>query len=149
MGVALSERQASLYAAEADSLDGLGVRWRRRADAQAYLDRLIESEWFFDRYPTFVRCTVERRGSGSAVSTCHPLGPLGAGLTPTEGVILVADGCLTQPVVLHELAHLLVPIESGHGREFVETQLALVRHEMGLFAFAGYRHALRAARIYA
>jgi hypothetical protein len=46
---------------------------------------------------------------------------------------------------LHELAHLLAPVESGHGLPFAEVLLELVRHEMGFFAFADFCAALRAS----
>jgi hypothetical protein len=143
VNVTLAPHQAALYVAEAASIDGLGRRWRRLADAQSYVDGLIGSAWFFDRWPGFVRCTVERRGSGSVWSTCQHLDASGVGGNATEGVILLADGGLTQPVVLHELAHLLLPPGSGHHAAFAETHLTLVRHEMGFFAFADYYHALR------
>lgn len=143
MTVTLASHQAALYSAEAATIEGLGLRWRRLADAQRYLDGLIGSAWFFDRWPAFVRGTIERRGSGSSWSTCQHLDATGTSGHATEGVILVADGGLTQPVVLHELTHLLLPPGSGHRTAFAETHLTLVRHEMGFFAFAAYYHALR------
>jgi putative metallohydrolase (TIGR04338 family) len=139
----LSATQAALYAAETRAIDRAGLRWRRLAHAQAYLDDLVSSAWFFDRWPTLLRCTVERRGARSVWSTCHHLDHDGPGATTTEGVILVADGSLAQPVVLHELAHLVVAPGIGHGPAFAETLLTLVRHEMGFFAFAEYYEALR------
>jgi hypothetical protein len=144
MATRLGSHQADLYAAEAETIDGLGLRWVRRATAQAYVDGLIESEWFSELWPSFLRCTVERRGSGSVWSTCQPLDADGPRGSATEGVILLADRCLTQPVVLHELAHLLLPPHTGHQPPFAETLLTLVRHEMGFFAFAELYHALRA-----
>ena len=139
----LGPRQAALYAAEAESLGGLGVSWRRLAEARAYLDTLVESDWFAARWPHFVRCALQRRGRGSRWSTCQPLDADGPGGRPTEGVVLVADGGLSQPVLLHELSHLLAAPGSGHGDEFAAVQLALVRREMGFFAYAAYRQALR------
>jgi len=139
----LASRQAELYAAESASLANVGQRWARLADAQSYLDRLVNSAWFFQRWPTFVRATIERRASGSVWSTCQHLDEAGAGGGATEGVILIATGSLTQPVVLHELAHLLRAPGLGHDPLFAETMLTLVRHEMGFFAFADYYHALR------
>jgi len=138
---ALGSRQAALYAAEAEAIDGLGVRWSRGADVQAYVDGLLESAWFFERWPHFLCCTVERRGSGARWSTCHALDDSGPGGSATEGVLLLAS--LTQPVVLHELAHLLVPPGAGHGPAYAETLLTLVRHEMGFPAFAALYAALR------
>jgi hypothetical protein len=139
----LAARQAALYAAEAATIDGAGRHWPRLRDAQAYLDGLTGSDWFFERWPTFVRATIERRGQGSTWSTCKALDANGPGDTPTEGVILLAGQILAQSTVLHELAHLLVPPGIGHGPAFAKTLLALVRHEMGFFAFADLLDALR------
>jgi putative metallohydrolase (TIGR04338 family) len=123
----LGALQARVYAAE-EAIQAQGRRWTRIADAQAYLDGLIESEWFFERWPHLLRCTVERRGSGARWSTCSHL-------DRSEGVILVAPGALIQPVVLHELAHLVLPSDCGHGPPFADTLLELVRHEMGFYAY--------------
>jgi putative metallohydrolase (TIGR04338 family) len=134
--------QAELYAAEHAVLDDLGVCWDRVSDAQADLDRLVDSAWFGERWPHFVRCTVERRCRGARWSCCQPLDAAGPDGAPTEGVILVADGGLRQPVILHELAHLLCGEAAGHGVVFARTHLELVRHEMGFFAYADYLHDL-------
>jgi putative metallohydrolase (TIGR04338 family) len=139
----LGTHQAELYAAEAMTIAEAGRRWSRIRDAQRYLDDLIDGEWFTSRWPDLLGCTVERRGSGSVWSTCQRLDTDGADDRPTEGVILVADGALTQPVMLHELAHLLVPPDAGHGPVFAGVLLSLVRHEMGFFAYAEFLHALR------
>lgn len=144
METALGPYQEALYAAEHVSIDRVGLSWHRRADVQAYVTNLVESSWFFERWPWFVRCIVERRGHGSRWSTCRPLDDAGPGGRPTEGVILLADGAARQPVVLHELAHLLAPPDAGHGPPFAATLLTLVRAEMGFFAFAEFRDALRA-----
>jgi len=139
----LGRQQADLYAAETEALEGLGLAWRRLPAAQAYLDALIGSAWFFDHWPTLVRVTIERRGRGSVWSTCQHLDAHGPHNRATEGVILVAEGSLTQAVVLHELAHLLLPAGAGHGPAFARTMLRLVRHEMGFFAFSALHEALR------
>ncbi len=138
----LGPQQAALYAAEAASIDGLGIVWRRLGDAQLAVDGLVGSAWFAERWPHFVRAVVERRGRGATWSTCNPLDTAGPGGRPTEGVILVA-GALRQPTVLHELTHLLLPRGAGHGRDFAEAMLALVRHEMGFVAYVEYLYALR------
>ena len=143
MGRRLGAHQADLYAAEHEAIAGAGLRWERLSDAQRYVDRLVASAWFAARWPHLLRCAVERRGSGSVWSLAHGLDADGPGRRPTEGVVLVADGELRQAVVLHELAHLVSPPDAGHGPEFARTHLALVRHEMGFFAFADYRRALR------
>jgi putative metallohydrolase (TIGR04338 family) len=137
----LGAHQGALYAAEAESIAGLGITWSRIADARRYLDGLVASPWFAERWPHFVRAALERRGSGAVWSTAVALNHDGPRGTPTEGIVLVA-GPLRQPVVLHELAHLLLPRDAGHNREFAETLLALVRAEMGFPAFAELFQAL-------
>jgi hypothetical protein len=139
----LGRAQADVYAAEAETLDHLGIVWPRRRAAQAYLDHLLGSAWFGEQWPHFVACTIELRGDGAAWSTNHPLDAGGPGGRPTEGVLLITRTSLTQPVVLHELAHLLAPVDAGHGPDFVAVHLTLVRREMGIVPFADYLHALR------
>ncbi|HET6794611.1 MAG TPA: hypothetical protein VFH45_09225 [Acidimicrobiales bacterium] len=138
----LGAAQADLYAAEADSVDRLGVVWRRLADARCHAGLLVGSDWFAERWPHFVECDVERRGSGSVWSTCLPLDDGGPEGRPTRGVVLLADGGLRQPVLLHELAHLLNRPGAGHDRAFAAIHLTLVRHDMGFLAYAEYRRAL-------
>lgn len=146
MRARLGAVQSDVYAAEHEALSGRGVQWRRVRDAQAYVDDLVASPWFVERWPHFVRCAVERRGSGSVYSTNDALDRCGPGGAPTEGAVLLADGCLCQEVVLHELAHLLAPPDCGHGPEFLAVQTELVRREMGFFAFVEYREALARRR---
>ncbi|HZT64676.1 MAG TPA: hypothetical protein VFA11_02700 [Acidimicrobiales bacterium] len=143
MSPALGRCQSELYAAEAESIGRRGIRWTKVAAAQAHVDRLVGSPWFAGRWPHFVHCAIERRGRGSVWSVSHPLDSDGPGGLPTEGVILVADGALAQPVLLHELAHLLVPESAGHGPAFAAVHLSLVRHDMGFDAYAEYLGCLR------
>jgi putative metallohydrolase (TIGR04338 family) len=138
----LGAQQAALYAAESESIEGLGITWPRLVDAQRDIDRLVASSWFAQQWPHFVRATVRRRGRGAVWSLGIPLDHDGPSGQPTEGVIVVA-GPLRQPVVLHELAHLLAPEGAGHGPPFAETLLTLVRSEMGFPAFVELLYALR------
>lgn len=143
MPARLGDRQAALYAAEGRALAGVGLRWRRVADAQRYVDALLDRDWFGDRWPQLVRCTVERRARGARWSTFQALDHDGPDGTATEGVLLVAPTGLDQPTVLHELAHLVCPPETGHAPPFARALLSLVRHEMGFFAYADLRAELR------
>jgi putative metallohydrolase (TIGR04338 family) len=142
--VRLGRWQSAVYAAEGEALAEAGTAWRRIEEARSYVDGLLEKEWFVRRWGHFVACAVERRGQGSRWSVSHPLDADGPGGLPTEGVVLVADGQLTQAPLLHELAHLLVPADAGHGPAFVAAQLELVREEMGFSAYAEYRACLQA-----
>ena len=141
-GRKLGTYQAALYAAEEESIGGLGITWPRLAAAQRDVDRLVASAWFAQRWPHFSHVTIERRGHGAVWSTAVALDRDGPDGAPTEGVVLVA-GALRQPVVLHELAHLLLPRGAGHGPVFAEALLTLVRHEMGFPAFAELFQALK------
>jgi putative metallohydrolase (TIGR04338 family) len=138
----LGAQQAALYAAEAESVEALGITWARLADARRHVDRLVQSAWFAERWPHFATATIQRRGHGAVWSLGVALDRAGPHGGPTQGVILLA-GPLRQPVVLHELAHLLLPRGAGHGPPFAETLLTLVRGEMGFPAFAELFHALR------
>lgn len=140
--VVLGERQAGLYAAETAALGDRGLRWPSVRDVRRYVDGLVASDWFAARWPHLVAVSLERRGRGSVWSTCRALDGEGPGGRPTEAVVLLADGALVQHVVLHELAHLLGNPGAGHDRDFAALHLALVRHEMGFFAYAAYRRAL-------
>lgn len=148
MAVRLGERQTALYAAEARALHGLGRRWRRVADIQRYVDALITGDWFADRWPQLVRCTVERRARGARWSTFQALDHDGPEGTPTEGVLLLAPPGFDQPTVLHEVAHLVLPPDTGHAPPFAQALLGLVRHEMGFFAYADLRTELRSTGAY-
>lgn len=149
MPVRLGDRQAAFYAAEGRSLTGVGRRWRRVSDAQHYVDELVGGDWFGERWPQLVRCTIERRARGARWSTFQALDDDGPHGTATEGVLLVAPTGLDQPTVLHELAHLVLPPETGHGPPFARTLLGLVRHEMGFFAYSDLRAELRSIDGYA
>ena len=144
MATRLGVVQAAVYAAEEEALAGAGIWWRRVAEAQRYADQLVDRAWFAARWPHFGRLQVQRRSSGARYSTCTALeGPEAApGGPATEALVLLAPGHLTQAVLLHELAHVLAVDDGGHGRRFLATQLELVRHEMGIEVWAGYRAAL-------
>ena len=144
MATRLGVVQAAVYAAEEEALAGAGVVWRRIAEARHYAALLVDRDWFAARWPEFGRLHVERRSSGARYSTCAALdgtdrSPPGG---PTGAVVLLAPGHLTQAVLLHELAHVLAVGDEGHGAGFLTVQLELVRHEMGVMAWADYRAAL-------
>ncbi len=55
----------------------------------------------------------------------------------------------TEPIVLHELAHLLVssPAVAPHGPEFAAGELALVDHRLGASAAAALASSFAAHRV--
>lgn len=109
---------------------------------RAYVDALVESEWFYDRWPRLETVTVHRKGSGATWSQARGHGP-------ECGEIFLAPKALDLATVLHELAHLCCSADEGHGLLFVETLLTLVRHEIGFQAWADLYYALRSTKPFA
>lgn len=126
----LRERQFSVYACEDAALAGAGRVFRDLREVRAYLEELIGSDWWADRWPHVEAIPVERtrseRFSGYAV----------------EGTAEIRLGSLREPVVLHEVAHVVTPC-AGHGPAFVKALLALVRERLGFHAYGALLAELR------
>ena len=124
------ERQQSVYAGEDTALAGAGREFRDLREVRSYLDDLIGSDWWADRWPHVEAIPLSRtrsgRFSGYAVES--------------TGEIRV--GSLLEPVVLHEVAHIVAP-GAGHGPAFVEALLALVRERLGFHAYGALLAELR------
>jgi len=124
-------RQLEVYRAEDAALAGRGRAFRGPAEAQRYVDALVASDWWGGRWPEIDRVAVgrsrSRRWDGYAVAGEHEIR-----LASRE-----------EPVLLHELAHLVTPGD-GHGEAFAAALLDLVRHQMGFHAYGALRHELRA-----
>jgi putative metallohydrolase (TIGR04338 family) len=124
------ERQVNVYACEEAALTGAGRAFRDLRDVRAYLDDLINSDWWADRWPHVETIAVARtrseRFSGYAV----------------EGSGEIRVGSLSEPVVLHEVAHVVTP-GTGHGPAFVDALLALVRERLGFHAYGALLAELR------
>ena len=124
------ERQLTVYACEEAALAGTGRVFKDLRDVRAYLDDLINSDWWADRWPHVETIPVARtrseRFSGYAV----------------EGSGEIRVGSLSEPVVLHEVAHVVTP-GSGHGPAFVDALLALVRERLGFHAYGALLAELR------
>jgi putative metallohydrolase (TIGR04338 family) len=124
------ERQQSVYAGEEAALAGAGRVFRDLREVRAYLDELIGSDWWADRWPHIEAIPVGRTRSERF-----------SGYAP-EGSGEIRVGSLTEPVVLHEVAHVVAP-GAGHGPVFVEALLALVRERLGFHAFGALLAELR------
>jgi putative metallohydrolase (TIGR04338 family) len=135
MSESLRERQQSLYAAEDAALGAAGRRFHDLGEVRAYVAELVASEWWADRWPHSdaipVGRTRSRRFGGYAVDQ-H-------GAT---GEIRLAAGSLREPVVLHEVAHVVSP-GAGHGPAFVAGLLALVRERLGFHSYGALLAELR------
>ena len=127
------ERQLGVYAGEEAALAGAGRIFRDLGEVRAYLDDLVGSDWWADRWPHVeaipVARTRSRRFSGYAVEGTGEIR-----LRTERQVELPGIGSLREPVVLHEVAHVVTPGD-GHGPAFVDALLALVRERLVFHAF--------------
>ena len=128
------ECQAGVYASEEAALEGVGRRFRHLGEVRAYVAELIDTEWWADRWPDVeaipVAATRSRRVRG------YPVDGKGG------GEIRLARQSLREPVVLHEIAHVVTP-GAGHGPPFVAALLALVRERLGFHAYGALLAELR------
>lgn len=114
-----------LYAAE-DAVEAeVGPALRRWRDVEAFLERVLSSDAYLDRFPDApLDVTLERRSRGARASLA----------LPHHDTILIRDGSWSALVVLHELAHLVSPNDLTHGAQFAGTVLQLVRDHCGIDA---------------
>jgi len=112
------QRQECVYASEDAALGDAGRVFQNLGEVRAYVDELLASDWWADRWPHIDAIQVGRtrstRFGGYAV----------------DGTREIRLRSLREPVVLHEIAHIVTP-GAGHGRDFVATLLALVRERLG------------------
>ena len=124
------QRQESIYAGEDAALGEAGRLFRDMREVRAYIDDLVSSEWWADRWPHVDTIPVGRTRS-----------------TRFEGYAVQASGeirvgSLRESVVLHEIAHVVTP-GADHGPAFVEALLALVRERLGFHAYGALLAELR------
>lgn len=130
------ERQLAVYAAEEAALDGQGRVFGDLGEVRVYLDELVAGDWWGDRWPHLDGIRVDRsRSERWAAYTV-----VGA------GDIRLSGAGLTEPVLLHEVAHVVAP-GAGHGPDFVTALLALVRERMGFHAYGALLAELHRRRV--
>jgi putative metallohydrolase (TIGR04338 family) len=134
----LRQRQESVYAAEDAALGDAGRVFRDLGEVRAYVDELVASDWWADRWPHIDAITVgrsrSRRFAGYAVEGA------GAGVSPE--IRIAGGGALREPVLLHEIAHVVSP-GAGHGPAFVSSLVALVRERLGFHRYGALLAELR------
>jgi putative metallohydrolase (TIGR04338 family) len=124
------ERQLGVYASEEAALAGAGKEFRDLREVRTYVDDLVASDWWADRWPHIDSVPVSRTRSGRFSGYA------------VEGSGEIRLGSLTEPVVLHEVAHVVTP-GAGHGPAFVDALLALVRERLGFPAYGALLAELR------
>lgn len=124
------ERQHRIYEGEEAALGDAGRVFRDLREVRGYVAELLASDWWADRWPHIDAIPVARtrseRFSGYAV----------------EGTGEIRLRSLREPVVLHEIAHVVTP-GAGHGPAFVSAFLALVRERLGFHAYGALLAELR------
>jgi putative metallohydrolase (TIGR04338 family) len=124
------ERQLAVYASEAAALGGAGREFRHLGEVRAYVADLIAGDWWADRWPHVEAIPVTRTRSGRF------------GGYAVEGTGEIRLSCLREPVLLHEIAHVVTP-GSGHGPPFVAAFLDLVRERLGFHSYGALLAELR------
>jgi putative metallohydrolase (TIGR04338 family) len=124
------ERQRRIYESEEAALTEVGRAFRDVAEVRAYVADLVDGDWWAQRWPHVEAIAVgrsrSRHLSGYAV----------------EGTGEIRLASLTEPVLLHEIAHVVTP-GTGHGPAFVEALLALVRERLGFHSYGALLAELR------
>jgi putative metallohydrolase (TIGR04338 family) len=124
------ERQHRIYDGEEAALGDAGRVFRDLRQVRVYVAELLASDWWADRWPHIDAIPLARtrseRFSGYAV----------------EGTGEIRLGSLREPVVLHEIAHVVTP-GAGHGPAFVAAFLTLVRARLGFHAYGALLAELR------
>jgi putative metallohydrolase (TIGR04338 family) len=124
------ERQRCVYASEEAALAGAGRVFRDLGDVRRYLEELVASDWWADRWPHIEAIPVARTRSGRFSGYA------------VEGGGAIRIAILREAVVLHEVAHVVTP-GAGHDQRFVEALLALVRERLGFPAYGALLAELR------
>jgi putative metallohydrolase (TIGR04338 family) len=116
------ERQLLVYAGEDAALADAGRAFRDLSEVRAYVEALVASDWWADRWPRIDSIPVGRTRSAR----------FGGYAVEETGEIRL--GPLREPVLLHEIAHVVTP-GGGHGQDFVDALLALVRERLGFHTY--------------
>lgn len=123
-------RQQRLYQCEDVALGGAGREFRHLGEVRAYVADLIAGDWWADRWPHIEEIPVGRSRSGRFDGYA------------VEGAGEVRLARLREPVLLHEIAHVVTPGD-GHGPAFTAAFLALVRERLGFHCYGALLAELR------
>jgi putative metallohydrolase (TIGR04338 family) len=124
------ERQIRVYESEEAALGQAGRIFRHLGEVRAYVAELVASDWWAERWPEVGSIPVGR--SRSTRMTGYAV----------DGTGEIRLASLREPVVLHEIAHVVTP-GAGHGPAFVNALLALVRERLGFHSYGALLAELR------
>lgn len=107
-------------------------------EAQRYVDKVLRSPWTRRHWPNLrpIRIELQRQNRGGATSY-------------GTRRIVIARHAIGRALLLHEIAHNLTHLtdDPGHGWQWANAYLRLVRHFMGAEAAAKLRAAFKASRV--
>jgi putative metallohydrolase (TIGR04338 family) len=124
------ERQNRVYESEEAALAEAGRVFRNLREVRAYVAGLVDSDWWAQRWPEVDAIPLARSRSGRMSGYA------------VEGSGEIRLASLREPVVLHEIAHVVTP-GAGHGPAFVDALLALVRERLGFHWYGALLAELR------
>jgi putative metallohydrolase (TIGR04338 family) len=124
------ERQRCVYESEEAALAGAGRVFRDLGEVRDYVAELLDSDWWAERWPKLDAIPVGRSRSGRMSGYA------------VDGAGEIRLASLREPVVLHEIAHVVTP-GAGHGPAFVDALLALVRERLGFHSYGALLAELR------
>jgi putative metallohydrolase (TIGR04338 family) len=124
------ERQIRIYESEDAALGEAGRVFRHLGEVRVYVAELLDGDWWAERWPHIDAIPVERSRSGRMSGYA------------VDGTAEIRLASLREPVVLHEIAHVVTPGD-GHGPAFVEALLALVRQRLGFHSYGALLAELR------
>jgi putative metallohydrolase (TIGR04338 family) len=127
-------RQARIYESEDAALADAGRVFRNLGEVRAYVAELLDSDWWAERWPEVDAIPVGRSRSGRLSGYA------------VDGASEIRLASLREPVVLHEIAHVVTP-GAGHGPAFVDALLALVRERLGFHSYGALLAELRARKV--
>ena len=123
-------QKQKLYNAEV-VLHRFDVFFKNTLDLDAYVNRIVSSEWWHERKgPPKVKAIVSRRDSRRADARKN--GYYGGTSHGCPIIKLPGSWAVCQSVILHEMAHLITPdAVQDHGPEYARNYLDIVREFKG------------------
>lgn len=140
-GAPADPHSEALYRAEHLAMPDGGRRFRRFAEVEDWVGRVVRGPWWEQTFPGApLDVTVLRRARSATFSAAHVADD------GEEAVIWLRDGSWDAVTVVHELAHVAVgwvrPTPPAHGADFTTALLACWRELLGVQAYGALRSTL-------
>ena len=126
-----------------------GQKFSDIREARYFIRHFIESAWFQARFPYFTNIVVEYnpRMRHAIAGPRLARRDLEGEKVATSGKMTIGRECLVEQVILHELAHAVLPFEHYHDRRWLRTYLEFVRSSIGEGSYQALRTALKERKL--